>query len=153
MNALLAEHVLGTLFISGCVANQSMSYPRFDAVVLLSAPIDLLLARVTTRTTNPYGKAWPEREQIMSNTAAVEPLLRAGATAEIDTGCRQRRWQTSWSASRAPSTGGTYNRTSDSASSAAPGRCAASHASTSANRRAAARYWGRSRTSAMAAAI
>jgi broad-specificity NMP kinase len=85
MNALLAEHVLGTLFISGCVANQSMFYPRFDAVVLLSAPIDLLLARVTTRTTNSYGKAWPEREQIMGNMAAAEPLLRADATAEIDT--------------------------------------------------------------------
>jgi shikimate kinase len=85
MNALLAEHVLGTLFISGCVANQGLFYPRFDAVVLLSAPLDLLLARVTTRTTNPYWKARPEREQIMGNTAAVEPLLRAGATAEIDT--------------------------------------------------------------------
>jgi shikimate kinase len=85
MDGLLAEHVAGTLFISSCVANQSLFYPRFDAVVLLSAPLDLLLARVTTRTTNPYGKTRPEREQIMGNKAAVEPLLRAGATAEIDT--------------------------------------------------------------------
>ncbi|HJY43898.1 MAG TPA: hypothetical protein VJ301_04715 [Propionibacteriaceae bacterium] len=37
------------------------------------------------RTTNPYGKATSERDEIVGNTAAVEPLLRAGATAEIDT--------------------------------------------------------------------
>ena len=85
MNVLLAEHVAGTLFISGCVSNQALFYPRFDAVVLLSAPVDTLLARVITRTTNPYGKASWERDEIVGNTAAVEPLLRAGATAEIDT--------------------------------------------------------------------
>ena len=85
MNALLANHVAGTLFISGCVANQGVFYPRFDAVVLLSAPLDTLLARVTTRTTNPYGKALSERDEIIGNTTAVEPLLRASATAEIDT--------------------------------------------------------------------
>jgi broad-specificity NMP kinase len=85
MNVLLAEHVAGTLFISECVSNQALFYPRFDAVVLLSAPVDTLLARVITRTTNPYGKASSERDEIVGNTAAVEPLLRAGATAEIDT--------------------------------------------------------------------
>ena len=82
---MLAEHVAGTLFISGCVSNQGLLYPRFAAVVLLSAPVDTLLARVITRTTNPYGKASSERDEIVGNTAAVEPLLRAGATAEIDT--------------------------------------------------------------------
>ena len=85
MNALLANQVAGTLFISGCVANQGLFYPRFDAVVLLSAPLDTLLARVITRFENPYGKTQSERDEIMCNTAAVEPLLRAGATAEIDT--------------------------------------------------------------------
>lgn len=85
MNALLAEHIASTLFISGCVSNQGLFYPRFDAIVLLSAPVDTLLARVVTRTTNPYGKASSERDEIVGNTAAVEPLLRAGATTEIDT--------------------------------------------------------------------
>ena len=85
MNALLAEHVVDSLFISGCVSNQGLFYPRFDAVVLLSAPVDTLLARVITRTTNPYGRARSERDEIVDNTAAVEPLLRAGATAVIDT--------------------------------------------------------------------
>jgi dephospho-CoA kinase len=85
MAALLDEHVAGTLFISGCVENQGLFYPRFDAVVLLTAPLEVLLARVITRTTNPYGKAPAERDQIITYTATVEPLLRVGATAEIDT--------------------------------------------------------------------
>jgi hypothetical protein len=33
------------LFVAGCVANQRLLYDRFDAVVLLSAPVDVLLAR------------------------------------------------------------------------------------------------------------
>jgi hypothetical protein len=42
------------LFVSGCVANQATLYQRFDAVVLLSAPVDVILARVGQRD-NPYG--------------------------------------------------------------------------------------------------
>ena len=85
MKALTSEHVTGTLFISGCVANQGLFYSRFDAVVLLTAPLDVLLERVISRTTNPYGKASAERAEIITYTGTVEPLLRAGATAQIDT--------------------------------------------------------------------
>jgi dephospho-CoA kinase len=88
MNALLAEHAAGTLFVSGCVDNQASFYPLFDAVVLLSAPLDVLLARVTNRSSNSYGKTPGERNQIIAYTATVEPLLRAGATAQIDTRIR-----------------------------------------------------------------
>jgi hypothetical protein len=35
--------------------------------------------------TNPYGKASAERAEIITYTGTVEPLLRAGATAQIDT--------------------------------------------------------------------
>jgi dephospho-CoA kinase len=85
INELLDEHGDGTLFISGCVANQSKFYDRFDAAVLLSAPADVVLERVAGRTTNDFGKSDAERERILSDLAAVEPLLRRGATAEIDT--------------------------------------------------------------------
>jgi hypothetical protein len=71
--------------VSGCVANQGKFYPRFDAVVLLSAPADVILERVAGRSTNDFGKTDSEREQILGDLAAVEPLLRRGATAEIDT--------------------------------------------------------------------
>ena len=85
IDALLAEHDEGTLFVSGTVSNQGRFYRRFDAVVLLSAPLDILLTRVATRDTNNYGKAEAERSEIVHYLATVEPLLRAGATAEIDT--------------------------------------------------------------------
>jgi shikimate kinase len=86
MDALLREHRDGVLFVSGCVANQGTFYPRFDAVVLLSAPGDVILGRVARRHTNPYGKTEAERDLILHHLATVEPLLRAGATAEIDAG-------------------------------------------------------------------
>lgn len=82
---LLDEHGDETLFISGCVANQGKFYERFDAVVLLSAPADVVLERVAGRTTNDFGTSDAERERILSDLAAVEPILRRGATAEIDT--------------------------------------------------------------------
>jgi dephospho-CoA kinase len=85
IDALLTEHDEGVLFVSGCVPNQGKFYPRFDAVVLLSAPADVIVERVRTRDTNDYGKSDAERESILRDLAAVEPLLRAGATAEIDT--------------------------------------------------------------------
>jgi hypothetical protein len=52
--------------------------------VLLSAPVDVILERVATRQTNDYGKTDAERDLILHHLATVEPLLRAGATAEID---------------------------------------------------------------------
>jgi dephospho-CoA kinase len=85
MDALLAEPADGTLFVSGCVANQGTFYPRFDAIVLLSVPVDVLLDRVATRSTNDFGKSDVERALILSDLREIEPLLRAGATAEIDT--------------------------------------------------------------------
>lgn len=73
-----------TVYVSGAVSNQGRFYDRFDAVVLLSAPADVLLARIATRTTNDYGKSQEERELILGNLREVEPLLRATCTHEID---------------------------------------------------------------------
>jgi shikimate kinase len=81
---LLDRERTGTLFLSGTVSNQGRFYPRFDAVVLLSAPADVLLKRIATRTTNDYGKGDAERELILGHIAEVEPLLRATCTHEID---------------------------------------------------------------------
>src|SRR5215218_5114045 len=49
------------LYVSGTVSNEGRFYPRFDAVVLLHAPADVLLRRIATRTTNEYGKSSRER--------------------------------------------------------------------------------------------
>jgi dephospho-CoA kinase len=85
VEALLERHADGTLFIAGCVANQGTFYRRFDAVVLLSVPADVILERIAARETNDYGKTAAQRQLILDDLAAVEPLLRARATAEIDT--------------------------------------------------------------------
>ena len=81
---LLSREDGPTLYVSGTVSNQGRFYPRFEAVVLLSAPVDELLRRLKTRTTNDYGKAADERALILGDVADVEPLLRASCTHEID---------------------------------------------------------------------
>jgi dephospho-CoA kinase len=81
---LLSRDDGGTLYVSGTVSNQGRFYPRFDAVVLLSAPVDVLLRRLEVRTTNDYGKTAEERARILSDVAEAEPLLRARCTHEID---------------------------------------------------------------------
>jgi dephospho-CoA kinase len=81
---LLANHREGALFVAGCKSNQGRFYPQFDHVVLLSAPAEILLARIAARTDNPFGKRPEEREAILRDLANVEPLLRATSTAEID---------------------------------------------------------------------
>ena len=73
-----------TLYVSGTVSNQGRFYDRFDAVVLLSAPSDVLLDRISARTTNDYGKSAEERELILTHLREVEPQLRATCTHEVD---------------------------------------------------------------------
>ncbi len=53
MDALLAQHATGCLFVVGCASNQGSFYDRFDAVVLLSVPREVMLQRIATRSTNP----------------------------------------------------------------------------------------------------
>src|SRR4051794_9571546 len=65
IEALLDDHAAGTLFLAGCVANQGRFYPRFDAVVLLSVPAEVLLDRLATRHTNNFGKSDAERDRIL----------------------------------------------------------------------------------------
>ena len=64
--------------------DQARFYDRFEHVVLLSAPLEVLFERVSTRTNNPYGKAVEQRAEIASYVQTVEPLLRRGATLELD---------------------------------------------------------------------
>jgi shikimate kinase len=73
-----------TVFVQGCVRNQGKFYGRFDAVVLLSAPAEVILDRIARRTTNDFGKTSAEREMILDDLAEVEPLLRAGCSHELD---------------------------------------------------------------------
>ncbi|SDR87127.1 Shikimate kinase [Friedmanniella luteola] len=82
MATLLASHA--DLLVVGTADNQGRFYDRFAHVVLLSAPAEVLLARVAARTTNPYGRTPEQRAAILDHLETVEPLLRAGATLELD---------------------------------------------------------------------
>jgi dephospho-CoA kinase len=81
---LLARGREGPLFVSGTVSNQGRFYPRFDAVVLLSAPLEVLLGRIEHRTTNDFGKTPAELERIIGDFAEFEYRLRATCTHELD---------------------------------------------------------------------
>jgi hypothetical protein len=74
----------GHLFVAGCKTNQGEFYPQFDHIALLSAPRGILVARITARSSNPYGKHPAEQAVILRHLAEVEPRLRATATIEID---------------------------------------------------------------------
>ncbi len=85
IQCLLSTDAADVLFISGCKSNQGKFYAQFDHIVLLSAPVRLLLERLATRTTNPYGKHPDELARILWHVQTVEPMLRRGASLEVDT--------------------------------------------------------------------
>jgi shikimate kinase len=73
-----------TIFISGTSPNWRPLLPRFDHVVLLSAPEETMIARLRSRTNNPYGRTPEQRSEAVAYKQTVEPLLRRIATIEID---------------------------------------------------------------------
>ena len=82
---LLATEDADVLFVAGCEENQVGFHPRFDRIILLSAPIETMLDRLATRTTNPFGRSAQERQRVLDDTATVEPLLRRVADHEVVT--------------------------------------------------------------------
>jgi adenylate kinase family enzyme len=82
---LLSTEDAEALFLCGTAPNQGKFYPQFDHVILLSAPAQVIVDRVTSRTDNPYGRNPGELADILADLETVEPLLRQGATLEIDT--------------------------------------------------------------------
>lgn len=82
---LLSTEDADVLFVSGCKSNQPKFYAQFDHIVLLSAPSRLIVERLATRTNNPYGKHPDELARVLRHLQSVEPLLRRGASLEVDT--------------------------------------------------------------------
>jgi shikimate kinase len=82
MSALLAEHT--TVAVSGTAQNQGRFYDRFEHVIYLCVPLEVLLERVRARTNNPYGKTAEDQADIARYVVEVEPLIRRTATLELD---------------------------------------------------------------------
>ncbi len=72
------------LFVSGCAENQVRFHSQFDQIILLSAPADVLVERLTTRTNNSYGKDPDELADVLGYLETVEPRLRRVAGHEVD---------------------------------------------------------------------
>lgn len=82
---VLAREESDALFVSGCATNHVRFHSQFDAIVLLSAPAEVLSERLATRTNNSYGKRPDELAEVLGYLETVEPRLRRSATHEIDT--------------------------------------------------------------------
>jgi dephospho-CoA kinase len=73
------------LFVSGCSPNQGAFSSRFDRVVLLTAPTEVIRDRLAIRTSNDFGNDPAELERALALIAEIEPLLRRAADTVIDT--------------------------------------------------------------------
>ena len=82
---LLAIEDADVLFVAGCEENQVRFHPRFDVIILLSAPAEILAERLASRTSNSYGKTPGELRRVFDDLQVVEPLLRNAADYEIST--------------------------------------------------------------------
>src|SRR5690606_11317552 len=82
---LLHRHMNTHLFIDGCRSNQGTFYDQFDHVVVFVAPIEVMLSRVSARSTNPFGTSAEDKAAIRQDKQEIEPLLIKGADLVIDT--------------------------------------------------------------------
>lgn len=85
IQAVLSATDTELIFVSGTCRNQVRFYPQFDRIVLLSAPPPVLVERMASRTTNPYGRRPEDITETLHYRETVEPLLRHSATLEVDT--------------------------------------------------------------------
>jgi dephospho-CoA kinase len=85
VEVLLDTEDAEVLFVAGCEENQVRFHPRFDHIVLLSAPPGTLVERLAARTNNPFGKSPEELRRVLGDLEHVEPLLRRVADHEIVT--------------------------------------------------------------------
>jgi shikimate kinase len=85
MQELLSAPDAELLFVSGTSTNQRRFYPQFEHIVLLTAPMPLIVQRLSTRTNNPYGKDEAQLAEVLGYVETVEPLLRRSATLVVDT--------------------------------------------------------------------
>lgn len=85
IQVLLATEDAAVLFLAGCSPNQGKFSPQFDHIILLSAPAQVIVDRLTTRTTNPYGQRPEDITRTLELRETIEPVLRRDADHEIDT--------------------------------------------------------------------
>jgi hypothetical protein len=81
------------LFVSGCSPNQGAFSSRFDRVVLLTAPTEVIRDRLAIRTSNDFGKDPAELERALALIAEVD---RCCAGRRTPSSTPARRWKRLW---------------------------------------------------------
>lgn len=71
------------VFFAGCSDEQAQF--SFDYKVLLTAPVDVIVQRLRTRTTNSYGKSLNEVDHILEEMEWLVPLLQKSADLTVET--------------------------------------------------------------------
>ena len=82
---LLMDHQDRRLFIAGTSESMSTMFSLIDVIILLSAPLDVLMDRLASRSIGGYGHSPADRQKVIELVSTVEPLLRKVAHIEIDT--------------------------------------------------------------------
>lgn len=59
--------------------------PEFASVIVLTAPTEVILARIEARTDHDFGKSPEDRARVLTDIALVEPRLLQLADAEVAT--------------------------------------------------------------------
>jgi shikimate kinase len=85
ISGLLATEDVDVLFVVGSDDSQGLFYRDFDQIVLLSAPREVMVERLASRTNNPFGKRPGELAKVFADVDTYEPMMRRSATHEIDT--------------------------------------------------------------------
>lgn len=91
MSGLLGREL--DVVVAGTVDNQGDFYDCFDHVVLLSAPLDILIERVSSRTTNPYGRTRPGRMRRTFLSMQVEDVPSWVQVDSVTAAVRKYRWR------------------------------------------------------------
>jgi dephospho-CoA kinase len=82
---LLATEDTDMLFVVGTDERQGMFSDDFDLVILLTAPREVIIERLGSRTNNPFGKEPEELAKVLADIERFEPPMRRWANHVIDT--------------------------------------------------------------------
>lgn len=81
---LFKKHTDEPLFIASITANQAKYYPQFDKLFLLTAPDEIIIHRLGTRTNNYFGRNPLELQRVIGRHQQFDDELKACGAIEID---------------------------------------------------------------------
>lgn len=81
---LFKKHANEPLFICSITANQSKFYPEFDILFLLTAPNELIMHRLKTRTNNYFGRDPLDLQRVIGRHQQFDKEMLASGAIAID---------------------------------------------------------------------